>query len=161
MTSAQVDRLVLGRRLDFIDDRSNSPGYYFCAPLGGLYVTGRKGGRFSIVLGPDWCFIFITLSLIIIPSSFLILHFWRGIFSYLLIASGSLLTIAYLNVALSDPGILLKVRACCCLGRVFLTCCLALPPSESHTFSLLYSLHPHHLLTEEKLLLRHMDLILT
>ncbi len=109
MARNEVNDLTLGRRLDFVDDKYDSPGCYFCAPLGGVRVTGRKGGRLSIVLGPDAGFIFITLTLIITPSVFLILHYWGNAVSYVFTGSTILTVMSYLTVALSDPGILLKV----------------------------------------------------
>ncbi len=109
MARNEVNDLTLGRRLDFVDDKYDSPGCYCSAPLGGVRVTGRKGGMFSIVVGPDAGFILITLLLIITPSVFLILHDWGESISYAFTVSTILTVISYLTVALSDPGILLKV----------------------------------------------------
>ncbi len=131
MARNEVNDLTLGRRLDFVDDKyGGSPGCYCCAPLGGMCVTGRKGGRHSIVLGPDSGFMFITLALILVPSIFLIHSYLGGVdvISYLFIGSTVLTVMCYLVTALSDPGILLKVCVCCCMGRVFLT--RPFPPSE-------------------------------
>ncbi len=119
MERGEIDTLTLGRRLNFEDDKcSGSPGCYFCAPLGGMLVTGRKGGRFSIILGPDAGFIFFTLALIIVPSVFLIIFYWGNFVSYAFTLSTGCLVIMYLITALSDPGVLLKVCVVVSAGHV-------------------------------------------